>query len=134
MIGLTHGSDLNSKLAAFGTGVDDVLSIPFAPEELLARVIAVMRRSYSDVVTLMPVMKITATRLEPVERSEHRRGASEGAGITRSEASRRVLQTPRWRRHAQLARRTASANRRRLPSPRLCPKREGGTQTGRQRP
>jgi len=58
VIGLTHGSDLNSKLTAFAAGVDDVLTIPFAPQELLARVIALVRRSYSDAVTLTPVIKV----------------------------------------------------------------------------
>jgi DNA-binding response OmpR family regulator len=76
VIGLTHGSDLNSKLAAFGTGVDDVLSIPFAPEELLARVIALLRRSYSDVVTLMPVIKIGELEIDILNRTV-RAGTSE---------------------------------------------------------
>ena len=38
VLGLVSRGDLRSKLAAFDAGVDDVLTIPFAPEELLARV------------------------------------------------------------------------------------------------
>ena len=34
IIGLTRRGDLRSKLAAFEAGVDDILTIPFAPEEL----------------------------------------------------------------------------------------------------
>jgi DNA-binding response OmpR family regulator len=68
VIGLTHGSDLNSKLTAFAAGVDDVLTIPFAPEELLARVIAVVRRSYSDVVTLTPVIKAGELEIDILNR------------------------------------------------------------------
>ena len=37
VIGLTRRGDLKSKLAAFEAGVDDILTVPFAPEELLAR-------------------------------------------------------------------------------------------------
>ena len=58
VIGLTRRGDLMTKLAAFEAGVDDILTVPFAPEELLARVIAVLRRSYSDAVTFTPVIKI----------------------------------------------------------------------------
>jgi CheY-like chemotaxis protein len=35
VIGLTRRGDLRNKLAAFETGVDDILTVPFAPEELL---------------------------------------------------------------------------------------------------
>jgi len=76
VIGLAHGNDLNSKLTAFAAGVDDVLSIPFAPEELLARVIALVRRSYSDVVTLTPVIKVGELEIDILNRSV-RAGASE---------------------------------------------------------
>jgi two-component system, OmpR family, response regulator len=40
VLGLTRRGDLKTKLAAFEAGVDDILTVPFAPEELLARVIA----------------------------------------------------------------------------------------------
>ena len=42
VIGLTRRGDLKTKLAAFEAGVDDILTVPFAPEELLARVIALV--------------------------------------------------------------------------------------------
>ena len=45
MIGLTRRGDLKTKSIAFEAGVDDILTVPFAPEEPLARVIAVVRRS-----------------------------------------------------------------------------------------
>jgi two-component system, OmpR family, response regulator MprA len=45
VIGLTRRGDLKTKLASFEAGVDDIVTVPFAPEELLARVMAVLRRS-----------------------------------------------------------------------------------------
>jgi two-component system, OmpR family, response regulator len=42
VIGLTRRGDLGAKLAAFKAGVEDTLTVPFAPEELLARVIALL--------------------------------------------------------------------------------------------
>jgi DNA-binding response OmpR family regulator len=76
IIGLTHGGDLNTKLTAFAAGVDDVLSVPFAPEELQARVIALVRRSYSDVVTLTPAIKVGELEIDIVNRRV-RAGASD---------------------------------------------------------
>ena len=37
VLGLTRRGDLATKLRAFDLGVDDILTIPFSPEELLAR-------------------------------------------------------------------------------------------------
>src|SRR5690348_14260091 len=45
VIGLTRRGDLKTKLAAFEAGVDDILTVPFAAEELLARIIALGRRA-----------------------------------------------------------------------------------------
>jgi DNA-binding response OmpR family regulator len=57
VIALTRRGDLQSRLSAFGEGVDDVLTVPFCPEELLARVIAVMRRTYRDAVPFTPILR-----------------------------------------------------------------------------
>ncbi|GAC1400774.1 MAG: response regulator transcription factor ParR [Chloroflexota bacterium] len=45
VVALTRRGDLQTKLTAFDWGVDDILVVPFSPEELLARVLAVLRRS-----------------------------------------------------------------------------------------
>jgi DNA-binding response OmpR family regulator len=76
VIGLTRRGDLRSKLAAFEAGVDDILTIPFAPEELLARVIALMRRSYSDAVTFTPVIRLGELEIDILNRTV-RAGTSE---------------------------------------------------------
>jgi DNA-binding response OmpR family regulator len=69
VIGLTRRGDLRTKLAAFEAGVDDILTVPFGPEELLPRVIAVLRRSYSDAVTFTPVIKIGALEIDILNRT-----------------------------------------------------------------
>lgn len=45
VLGLTGRGDLASKLHAFDLGVDDILVVPFSPEELLARSIVITRRT-----------------------------------------------------------------------------------------
>ena len=76
VIGLTRRGDLKTKLAAFEAGVDDILSVPFAPEELLARVIALVRRAYSDAVTFTPVIKLGELEIDILNRTV-REGTSE---------------------------------------------------------
>jgi DNA-binding response OmpR family regulator len=44
VIALTRRGDLKAKLAAFERGVDDILAVPFSPEEFVARTLAVMNR------------------------------------------------------------------------------------------
>ena len=43
VIALTRRGDLKAKLTAFERGVDDILTVPFSPEEFVARVLAIMR-------------------------------------------------------------------------------------------
>ncbi len=44
VLGLTRRGDLKTKLQAFDLGVDDIVTMPFSPEELLARSIVITRR------------------------------------------------------------------------------------------
>src|SRR5438094_4871654 len=69
VIGLTRRGDLKTKLAAFEAGVEDILTVPFAPEELLARVIALLRRSYGDAVTFTPVIKVDDLEINILRRT-----------------------------------------------------------------
>ena len=71
VVGLTRRGDLKTKLASFEAGVDDILTIPFAPEELLARVIALVRRAYSDAVTFTPVIKLGELEIDILNRTVH---------------------------------------------------------------
>jgi two-component system alkaline phosphatase synthesis response regulator PhoP len=58
VIVLTQRGDLKTKLAAFERGVDDFLTVPFSPEELVARVLAVGRRTYREAVAFAPVLRL----------------------------------------------------------------------------
>jgi DNA-binding response OmpR family regulator len=75
-IALTRRGDLKNKLAAFEWGADDILTIPFAPEELLARAVAVLRRSYSEAVTFTTVVKLGELEINILNRTV-RAGTSE---------------------------------------------------------
>jgi DNA-binding response OmpR family regulator len=56
IVAVTRRRDLRTKLAAFEQGVDDVLNTPLSPEELLARVVAIVRRTYGRMYPLMPIV------------------------------------------------------------------------------
>jgi DNA-binding response OmpR family regulator len=71
LIALTRRGDLKSKLAAFNAGADDILTVPFASEELLARVVAVVRRSYTDAVTFTPTIKVGELEIDILKRTVH---------------------------------------------------------------
>jgi DNA-binding response OmpR family regulator len=68
VIALTRRGDLKSKLQAFEQGVDDILTVPFSPEELVARVLAVMRRSYRDAVAFTPTLRVGELELDILNR------------------------------------------------------------------
>lgn len=71
VIAFTRRGDLKTKLAAFEWGVDDILVVPFSPEELIARVLAVMRRTYSDAVEFMPRLQVGELEIDVLNRSVH---------------------------------------------------------------
>ncbi len=76
VIGLTGRGDLKTRLAAFEAGVDDIMTVPFAPQELLARVTAIVRRAYSDAATFTPVIKVGELEIDILKRTV-RAGTSE---------------------------------------------------------
>jgi two-component system response regulator VicR len=63
-LGLTRRGDLKNKLRAFDLGVDDILTMPFSPEELLARAIVITRRATGSNVPLVPTIKIGEIELD----------------------------------------------------------------------
>lgn len=61
-IAVTRNGELGAKLSAFDRGADDLLNVPFLPEELVARAQALIRRSYAEGIDL-----IAAVRLGDIE-------------------------------------------------------------------
>ena len=68
VIALTRRGDLRTKLEAFERGVDDILTMPFAPEELVARALAVMRRTYGEIGVLTPALKVGELEIDILHR------------------------------------------------------------------
>ena len=75
VLGLTRRGDLPTKLRAFDLGVDDILTMPFSPEELLARSIVISRRSSGIQRPIVPTIKLGEMEIDIVNR-EVRAGGS----------------------------------------------------------
>ena len=75
VLGLTRRGDLPTKLEAFELGVDDILAVPFSPEELLARSIVISRRASGIHRPTIPAIKIGEMEIDIVNR-EVRAGGS----------------------------------------------------------
>jgi DNA-binding response OmpR family regulator len=69
VIALTRRGDLKTTLDAYERGVDDVLTVPLAPEELLARTRAVLRRTYGPLPPVVPVITRGELEIDIVNRS-----------------------------------------------------------------
>jgi DNA-binding response OmpR family regulator len=76
VLALTRRGDLRTKLAAFEQGVDDIMTIPFSPEELLARVLVITRRTLGPSVPFNPVLKLGEIEIDILHR-QVRAGSSE---------------------------------------------------------
>ena len=68
VLGLTRRGDLKTKLRAFDLGVDDILTIPFSPEELLARSIVITRRALGNDRPIVPTIRIGEMEIDIVNR------------------------------------------------------------------
>jgi DNA-binding response OmpR family regulator len=76
VLALTRRGDLKTKLAAFEQGVDDIMTIPFSPEELLARALVITRRALGESVPFNPVLKLGEIEIDILHRRV-RAGSSE---------------------------------------------------------
>jgi DNA-binding response OmpR family regulator len=68
ILGLTRRGDLPTKLKAFDLGVDDILTMPFSPEELLARSIVISRRASGIDGPIVPTIKLGEIEVDIVHR------------------------------------------------------------------
>ena len=67
-LGQTRRGDLKTKLRAFDLGVDDILTMPFAPEELLARSIVITRRVLGTDRPIVPTIRLGEIEIDIVNR------------------------------------------------------------------
>ncbi len=67
-LGLTRRGDLKTKLRAFDLGVDDILTMPFSPEELLARSIVITRRVLGTDQSIVPTIRLGEMEVDIVNR------------------------------------------------------------------
>jgi DNA-binding response OmpR family regulator len=58
VLAVTRRGDVETKLTAFRHGVDDVMTLPFCPDELLARILVMTRRRLGETPPLNPVLKL----------------------------------------------------------------------------
>lgn len=68
IVALTRRGDLKAKLDAFERGVDDILTVPFSEDEFVARVLAVMRRTYANAVVFAPVLRLGELEIDILNR------------------------------------------------------------------
>ena len=68
VLGLTRRGDLKTKLKAFDLGVDDILTVPFSPEELLARTIVISRRTSGTDMPIVPTIELGEIEIDIVHR------------------------------------------------------------------
>ena len=75
VLALTRRGDLKTKLAAFDQGVDDVMTVPFSPAELVARALVITRRAHGAQPVLQPTIRIGEIEIDILNR-EVRTGTS----------------------------------------------------------
>ena len=68
VLGLTRRGDLPTKLMAFDLGVDDILTVPFSPEELLARSIVIARRAWGSDMPIVPTITLGEIEVDIMHR------------------------------------------------------------------
>lgn len=68
VLGLTGRGDLKTKLRAFDLGVDDILTMPFSPEELLARSIVITRRASGSDRPIIPTITLGEMEIDILNR------------------------------------------------------------------
>ena len=68
VIALTRRSDLRGKLDAFERGADDYIGVPFVPDDLVARALAVIRRTHGNAGELVPRLRVGDLEIDVLNR------------------------------------------------------------------
>ena len=68
VIALTRRSDLQGKLEAFERGADDYITVPFVPDDLVARSRAVVRRTFGDAGRMVRSLRIGDLEIDMLHR------------------------------------------------------------------
>ena len=68
VIALTRRSDLRGKMEAFDRGADDYIGVPFVPDDLVARMHAVVRRTHGDAGKMVPRVRIGDLEIDVLNR------------------------------------------------------------------
>lgn len=74
VIALTRRADLKRQLEAFERGADDCIGIPFNPAELVARIHAVLRRTYAAATPEYRPLDLGPLTVDLVSRNAHVHG------------------------------------------------------------
>lgn len=69
LIAVTRNGELDLKLRAFDQGADDILNIPFLPEELVARAQALIRRTYEEGIELIAAVRLGEIEIDILART-----------------------------------------------------------------
>ncbi len=68
VIALTRRADLRGKLDAFERGADDYITVPFVPDDLVARTRAVVRRTHGEPGSIIPRLRIGDLEIDVLNR------------------------------------------------------------------
>ena len=68
VIALTRRSDLRGKMDAFERGADDYIGVPFVPDDLVARMHAVIRRTHGESRAMVPRVRVGDLEIDVLNR------------------------------------------------------------------